>query len=196
MHSLFLSGSPRTATERHRRNSELFAVSSAGRSANREIRAAPPITVRDRLNFPRSRYLDEPTCFPFWMHDRRDGPGKHERWKRMGERNCNIRACNRIRKIIYRKSIRDRQINPRRLKLRGNEPDFNVSARIKSLLSSGLLADVIWAWGNHLKNREEINQFVGSLITSYYTLCRFIREDCFYADRMNFCSNWSISYTL
>lgn len=60
--------------------------------------------------------------------------GKRERW---GERNCNIRACNRIRKIIYRKSIRDRQINPRRLKFRENEPDFNVSARIKLLLSSG-----------------------------------------------------------
>lgn len=69
--------SSRTATERHWRNSELFAVSSAGRFANREIRAAPPITVRNRLSFPRSRYLDEPTCFPFWMHDRRDEPGKH-----------------------------------------------------------------------------------------------------------------------
>jgi len=86
-----LEVSSRTATERHRRNSELFPVSSAGRSANREIRAPSHFAYhrRDRLNFLRSRYLDEPTCFPFWMHDRRVRAGKRER---EGERETVISA--------------------------------------------------------------------------------------------------------
>lgn len=61
---------------------------------------------------------------------------------RQRERSCNIRACNRIRKIIYRKSIRDRQINPQRLKFHGNGRDFNVSAH-QIVTIKRLLAEII-----------------------------------------------------